>query len=251
MNIPPIDKAALFQRMGHDVTPLIMVVTGSHSWNLARPDSDIDVRGVYAWHTRRALSLYPGKDNIEGNGDVDFQAYELAKALRMLCAANGNVVEMLHNPLVVHKSAWGERLQTLAPHCVTKRLAGYYEGYATSQRKRAMHNRGGKALIYTYREAYSGLMVMAEGRIVFDFIELRPLAEARWFRSDVLAWAMENRYTPTPEHIMDAFNAEWEELTVLLQRERDASALPDSEPAAFRNVCNDLLYDCRMMDGLP
>jgi hypothetical protein len=235
--------------MGHDVTPLIMVVTGSHSWNLARPDSDTDVRGVYGWSTPRALSLYPGRDNIEGNGDVDFQAYELAKALRMLCAANGNVVEMLHNPLVVHNSEWGERLQTLARHFLTKRLAGYYLGYADSQRKRAMRNRGGKALIYTYREMYSGLVVMAEGRIIFDFTNLRPLAEARWLKSDVLAWAMENRYTPTTEAIMDAFAAEWEELSRLLIQERDASRLPEREPAVVRDLCDAELYDYRMTEG--
>lgn len=244
MNVPDFDRADLFRRMG-DVDPIILVVTGSHSWNLARPDSDIDIRGVYGWPTHRALGLYPGKDTMQGTGEVDFQAYELAKALRMLCAANGNIVEMLHNPLIVHNTEWGFALQVLSQLCMTKRLADYYLGYATSQRKRAMQNRGGKALIYTYREIFSGLVVMAEAEIIFDFGKLRPLVESRWYRSQVLPWAMENRTTPTPPDIMEAFDREWEEVCALLRSEKQRSNLPDREPDTFPDACNELLLEYR------
>ena len=227
---------------------LYAAITGSHSWGLERPDSDIDIRGIYGWPTRRAMSLFPGDDNVETkNDELDIQAYELAKVLRMLCAANGNIVEMLHNPLTVcvHQK-WGRRLMQLGRRCLTKRLVNYYKGYATSQRKRAMQNRGGKALVYTYREIFSGIYLMASGEIVFDFADLRQRIEEQWFRSELLGWALENRQTPITMNQLNLFEKEWQYLTMLLNLEWAVSSLPENEPESFRDDCNSLLYEYRL-----
>lgn len=232
---------------GNDGKLEYAAITGSHSWNLATPTSDIDIRGIYAWSLERALSLRPGRDNRQGTwGIVDFQVYEFAKALRMLLSANGNVVELLLNPLCCKCSEWGERLRVLARASLTKRLSNYYLGYATSQRKRAMQNRGGKALVYTYREMYAGIYLMIAGRIVFDFQELRSLIEPQWYESKVLPYGLEHRHDPTPGDIMRDFEREWEELEQIFRRERDRSLLADQEPADFANRCDALLYERRM-----
>ncbi|NMC35338.1 MAG: hypothetical protein GYA36_23200 [Veillonellaceae bacterium] len=225
---------------------LFMVISGSHSWGLDRPDSDIDVRGIYGWDMQTALSLHPGRDTYENHDAVDLQMYELKKALGMLLNANGNVIEMLHNPMIVHTSHVGEQLRCLAEQCITKRLAKYYLGYADGQRKRAMQNRGGKALIYTYREIYSGLMVMLTGKIVFNFHELRDEVEKRWYASEVLPWALEHRDGQVPLETMQKFNAEWAILSALLAYERDVSTLPDREPDGFLAECDKVLFDYRM-----
>lgn len=222
-------------------------LTGSHSWGLATEQSDIDVRGVFGKPLRRVLSLHPGRDTWEGGHDIlDWQLYEVAKTLRMLCAANGNVVQMFHNPLVIRCTEWGERLRLLAKVCLTKRLARYYLGYATSQRKRAARNRGGKALVYTYREIYCGMYLMAEGEIVFDFGELCDMVESRWFCSGVLPWALAHRHIPTSPEIEADFEGEWLQLQAIMSREVDLSALPDREPQDFQTRCNDLLLDYRL-----
>lgn len=231
----------------YDIQPLYAVVTGSHSWGLERPDSDIDIRGIYGWPIRRAISLFPGRDNVElTSGKLDVQAYELAKLLRMLCAANGNVVEMLHNPLVLYAhEKWGERLVSLGHQCLTRRLVNYYRGYATSQRKRAMQNRGGKALVYTYREVYSGICLMATGEIIFDFEELCKWMEQQ-FHSQLLVWALENRHIPITTDQLELFKDEWQELTTLLDIEMSGSLLPEREPKSFRGDCDTLLCEYRL-----
>jgi predicted nucleotidyltransferase len=223
--------------------PIYLALTGSHVWGLATPESDTDIRGIYAWPIERALSLYPGKDNWEGSeGNVDWQCYELAKALRMLCKNNGNLVEMLLNPYRLHADKVGRRLTLLASECLTKELSPYYLGYATSQRKRAMRNRGGKALIYTYREIFAGIWLMREGEIVFDFHELRNLIDKQvGFASAVLAWALENRDTPTPDDVMALFEAEWNVLEGIFKDTRDTSDLPERKPDDFRERCEELL----------
>lgn len=224
-------------------------ITGSHSWALATEESDIDVRGVFGRPLRQILALqqilYP--DTWQGScGPLDWQLYEVAKTLRMLCAANGNVVQMFYNPLVVRCTEWGERLRELAKLCLTKRLARYFLGYATSQRKRAMRNRGGKALVYTYREMYAGIYLMAEGEIIFDFGELSDIVWVRWFKSNVLPWATAHRDTPMPFDIEGEFEAEWLSLQEIMLREVVHSSLPAREPEDFEAQCNSLLLDYRL-----
>ncbi|GAH69995.1 unnamed protein product, partial [marine sediment metagenome] len=111
-------------------------ITGSHSWALATEESDIDMRGVFGRPLHQILALqqilYP--DTWQGACDLlDWQLYEVAKTLGMLCAANGNVVQMFYNPLVIRCTEWGVRLRELAKLCLTKRLARYFLGYAMSQ----------------------------------------------------------------------------------------------------------------------
>ena len=226
-----------------------VAVTGSHSWGLSTPESDVDVRGVFGRPLREILALwqkdYP--DTWQGEfGLLDWQLYEMAKTLRMLCGANGNIVQMLHNPSVVRCTTWGERLRELAALCLTKRLARYFLGYATSQRKRAMRNRGGKALVYTYREMYAGIYLMAEQEILFDFGDLSDIVWVRWFKSNVLPWAMAHRHTPMPFDIEGEFEAEWRGLQGILLREVAHSSLPEREPEGFGERCNDFLIEYRL-----
>lgn len=225
-------------------------ITGSHSWGLATEESDIDVRGVFGRPLHQILSLhqrllYP--DTWEDAHDLlDWQLYEIAKTLGMLCVANGDVVQMFYNPLVIRCTRWGERLRELAKLCLTKRLARYFLGYATSQRKRAMRNRGGKALAYTFQEMYCGIYLMAEGEIIFDFGGLCEAVESRWFRSNVLPWAMAHRHTPMPPAIEAEFEQEWLSLQEIMLREVVHSSLPAREPEDFETQCNDLLIDYRL-----
>ena len=231
-------------RSSHSIE--FVAVAGSHSRGLATEDSDIDLRGVYGRPTRQILSLHPGRETWQGTlGLIDWQLYEVAKTLRMLCSANGNIIQMFHNPLTVRYSEWGYQMKRLAKLCLTKRLANYFLGYATSQRKRAAKNRGGKALVYTYREIYCGIYLMSEGKIIFDFNELRESVEPRWFKSAVLPWALDYRHTPMPLNIEAEFEEEWQELQKIMLKEVGVSSLPEREPADFEEQCNDLLIRYR------
>lgn len=250
------DVISYIEAMG--VTPLFLCVTGSHMWNLARPDSDLDVRGVYMEPVGKTLSLYPPKDTIEAvhvpefEGMLDLQLYELRKALVMLNNSNGNLVEMLGAPTAFlardifrrpgAESWWAE----LAKSAHAKSLAKYYEGYFTSQRDRAAKNRGSKALVYTYREIFAGCILMAEGRVIYDFRELKEAFRARYQWNMALLdrfMARESWREPVGDELMHQFEAEWALLVEILHRAAAASSLP--EKVDLRETLNSILVQFR------
>ena len=73
---------------GYGVRPLFLCVTGSHMWNLAEPNADLDIRGIFVKPTEIILSLHEGADTIEAcnvlRKDIDIQLYEVEKAFQML-----------------------------------------------------------------------------------------------------------------------------------------------------------------------
>lgn len=157
--------------------PLFLTVTGSHMWGLSGPESDVDIRGIYALPTMALVDLDQPRDNqqgkIPGNPDLDYQVYEIAKVFRMLMLGNGNIVEMLLSPTTFfshqeHAHLW----QKLGQDFLTQDLARYYMGYYQGQRQRGMATRGGKALVYAYRELMAGTYLMGTGSIVYNFHEL-------------------------------------------------------------------------------
>ena len=169
------DKEIIDFIRGYGVEPLFLCVTGSHMWNLAETGADLDIRGVYVKPTEMILSLHKGSDTIEAcnvlRKDIDIQLYEVEKAFNMLQAHNGNVVEMLLSPTRFYQTLdvdW----QKIANYYLTKRLGFYYKGYYHSQRTRAARNRGGKALIYTFREIYQGIYLMRHKKLIYDFHKL-------------------------------------------------------------------------------
>jgi predicted nucleotidyltransferase len=236
------------ERLDNDGRKLLyLVVSGSHAWGLQRADSDIDLRGVYQDPTMQTFILHKGRDTIEfSEGIYDVQLYEIEKFLRMLCNHNGNMVNLLWLPNPIQVSfiiPWGR----LAHDFLTKKLRFYYRGYAESQRKRAMSQRGGKALIYTYREMFSGLYTMRYGRMEHDFQKLWDEAVNNgWYKGELLG-----KYFPNPaKEVSDEgwrkFYAEWEELCLVLDAEADKSLLSDSYDGI--NECSELLQTLRLFD---
>ena len=216
------------------VTPLFLSISGSHASGLSRPDSDLDIRGIYLDPLEKVLSLHPGRDTIEANGvirpEVDLQAYELGKALGMLNNSNGNICHQLLAPTCFYSVSY-INWRDLAEKHITKKLANYFHGYWHSQRKRAAVNRGGKALLYSYRELLSGILLMRTGKWIFDFHELKRTFEQTygWHSCLLDAYmARESWKQPVAMDKLNDFEIEWEKLVELLNEETAKSSLPDS-----------------------
>lgn len=233
------------------VRPLFLCITGSHMWNLARADSDLDIRGIYVKPTELAISLHPGDDTITEYSilgkDIDLTLFEVEKAFNMLLHSNGNIVEMLLAPTIFFQDEsidW----QGIAKKFLTRKLGNYYKGYYHSQRKRAMRNRGGKALVYTFREIYQGIWLMKHGEIIHDFKILKAKVEDEFGKSPLLG-EYENRdtwYKPlTPEQIR-AFESEWESWLQIFERARSESSLPNDYDG-YHNL-NEELLDLRRQE---
>ncbi|RMG54265.1 MAG: nucleotidyltransferase, partial [Bacteroidetes bacterium] len=75
---------------------LFEAVSGSHAYGLARPDSDLDLKGVFVLPRERFLGLgYVSQVSDARNDEV---YYELGRFVELLTANNPSMLEMLATP---------------------------------------------------------------------------------------------------------------------------------------------------------
>lgn len=85
----------------YDVRVLFAIESGSRAWGFPSPDSDYDVRFVYARKPDWYLSIEPGRDVIELpiEGDWDINGWDIRKALGLLIKPNPVLLEWLSSPI--------------------------------------------------------------------------------------------------------------------------------------------------------
>lgn len=86
----------------HGVRVLHACESGSRAWGFASPDSDYDVRFIYAHPRDWYMSVFERRDVIELplEGDEDINGWDLRKALRLLAKSNPVLLEWLQSPIV-------------------------------------------------------------------------------------------------------------------------------------------------------
>jgi len=99
----------------HGIRILYACESGSRAWGFPSPDSDYDVRFLYARPAAWYLRLDEGPDtlNFPVDDELDLAGWDLRKALRLLRGANAALFEWLQSPIVYHEAP-GFRAQ-LAP----------------------------------------------------------------------------------------------------------------------------------------
>lgn len=84
-----------------DISLLYAVESGSRAWGFASPDSDYDIRFIYAYPSREYLRIDQPQDTIERmEGDLDLSGWDIFKALRLLRKSNPPLMEWLFSPVV-------------------------------------------------------------------------------------------------------------------------------------------------------
>jgi uncharacterized protein len=141
--------------------------TGSRGWGFASPDSDYDVRFVYAWPREFYLRLDDPKDNfnlLENAGDdvLDFNAWDIRKLLRHARRSNATVFEWLQSPILYREEAGfrARAWELTAAHFNPKAAVHHYLGIAHNAMKTGISD--GQIKIKKY------------------FYILRPLLAAIW-----------------------------------------------------------------------
>ena len=123
-----------------DVAVLLAVESGSRAWGFASPDSDWDVRFLYARPTLWHVQLQPGRDVIERTlpGDLDLAGWDMRKALNLLLRGNCALREWLCSPIVyTAQPDMVQRLRMLAECLPTRRAAlHHYASLAYKVRER-------------------------------------------------------------------------------------------------------------------
>lgn len=175
----PIDdqvRAKILERLRaaereHGVKILHAIESGSRAWGFASPDSDYDVRFIYAhpreWYLsfdierRRDVIEYPITDEIDCGG------WDIKKALYLFTRTNGALLEWLNSPIVyMQHGTFAEKLRALAPKRVNYIALCYHYS----------HMARGNAREYLFKD---------KARLKKYFYVLRPLLAIRYIEADL------------------------------------------------------------------
>lgn len=119
----------------HNVTVIQAIESGSRAWGFPSPDSDYDVRFVYAHPKDWYISLYDKRDVIELpiNAELDIAGWDLRKALQLANNANAVIQEWVTSPIVYKQSAQHSTLADLVSRAFNP--LGSYHHYRSMAKK--------------------------------------------------------------------------------------------------------------------
>jgi predicted nucleotidyltransferase len=165
-------KDRVFQEIGrieeqYQCRVLLAVESGSRAWGFASPDSDYDVRFIYAHRPQWYLSVFEQRDVIEEMlpGDLDVSGWELRKTLRLFSKCNLALNEWLGSDVVYREiPEFKRQLAALIP--------AFFNPIAATHHYRSMAE-----------SAFADNYI--DGRIPIKrlFYTLRPLLACRWIES--------------------------------------------------------------------
>jgi predicted nucleotidyltransferase len=91
----------------HGIRILYACESGSRAWGFASPDSDYDIRFLFARAERDYLGIIAPQDAIDLplEDELDPGGWDVRKALGLLGKSNGALVEWLHSPIVYRESS--------------------------------------------------------------------------------------------------------------------------------------------------
>ena len=117
----------------HGVRIICAIESGSRCWGFPSPDSDFDVRFVYAHAPEWYIQLSPERDVIElpVNEVLDISGWDVRKAMNLANGGNSVIQEWLISPLVYRED------EVLAP-ALREMVARTFNAKATFHHYRAM-----------------------------------------------------------------------------------------------------------------
>jgi len=153
----------------HDVRIVYACESGSRAWGFASPDSDYDVRFLYAhnedWYLRfdvesqRDVIEYPIIDEIDCGG------WDIKKALYLLTRTNGALLEWLNSPIkYIESGDFASMLRQIAPQHINAIALCYHYS----------HMARGNAREYLFKD---------QVRLKKYFYVLRPLLAIRYIEA--------------------------------------------------------------------
>ncbi|MFZ5636580.1 MAG: DNA polymerase beta superfamily protein [Pseudomonadota bacterium] len=217
--IPADVHAEIMRRLAraeeeHGIRILLAVESGSRAWGFASPNSDYDVRFVYAHPPRwyQAVNLEEKRDVIEYKitDDIDLNGWDVRKALRLLWKSNPAFVEWVQSPIrYIERGEFGARARALLPDVYSVESGMYHYRSMAKNTERA-YLRDARVSLKKY------------------FYALRPLLAVLW---------LERYGTPAPIefhkllHLIEDRPALRADIDDLLARKRNAPEAWVGDPA--------------------
>jgi predicted nucleotidyltransferase len=113
----------------HNVRILYACESGSRAWGFPSPDSDFDVRFIYAGRQDDYLSIIEKRDVIDlpVNEVLDIGGWDIRKALKLFLKSNGPLYEWLQSPIVYNESSgFAAELRNLMNQYFSLRAGGHH-----------------------------------------------------------------------------------------------------------------------------
>lgn len=121
----------------HNIRILFACESGSRAWGFPSPDSDYDVRFVYAHHEDWYFSLHEKNDVLElpVNELLDINGWDVRKALRLAAKSNPVIFEWLQSPIFyAQDEPFTNGFRALAPQCFSP-ISGMYHYLSMAKKK--------------------------------------------------------------------------------------------------------------------
>lgn len=156
----------------YNVRVLFAVEAGSRSTGLESPESDFDVKFVYAHPPKWYLCIDEGRreviDKFCENDRMDFHGWDIRKAMKMLRESNCSILEWLYSPIVYFDN----------------------DGFLDAARQIASQSISWKAVAFNYlnkarkhlREFFEGDQWEKEVYLKKYFYVVGPLLSVEWMR---------------------------------------------------------------------
>jgi predicted nucleotidyltransferase len=176
---------ALLERIERErgVRILYACESGSRAWGFASPDSDYDIRFIFAHPPAAYLRVAPPADTIELplEEDLDAGGWDVRKALGLLAKTNGALVEWLHSPIFYrHSDVFLHRWRDAARRNFSpKSCVDHYRGLAKQMilGRLASDSVRAKDYLYALRATLaSEWVITGRGIPPVPFAELLPAA---------------------------------------------------------------------------
>ncbi|MEQ1513676.1 MAG: nucleotidyltransferase domain-containing protein [Lysobacteraceae bacterium] len=203
----------------HDVRILLAIESGSRAWGFASPNSDYDVRFIYAHEPRwyQSVDLEERRDVIEYAivDDIDLNGWDVRKALRLFWKSNPAFVEWIQSPIrYIERGGFGAGARTLLPQVYSVESGMYHYRSMAKTTERA-YLRDDQVSLKKY------------------FYALRPLLSVLW---------LERYATPAPIefnrllHLIDDRPTLRMDIDALLDRKRGAPEMGLGDPVRSINA---------------
>lgn len=140
--------------------------SGSRAWGFSSPDSDYDIRFLYAHNQDAYLGVTAPLEtiNLAIVDDLDPEGWDVRKAARLLAKSNGSLIEWLHSPLTyrVNKKFLSNWRRACREMISVRNLVGHYRGLAKQMWFGKLQDEDARAKDYLYalRGIFSAEYVM-------------------------------------------------------------------------------------------
>jgi predicted nucleotidyltransferase len=217
----------------HNVKILFACESGSRAWGFASPDSDYDVRFIYAQSADSYMSILDRKDVIElpVNEILDISGWDIRKSLQLFLKSNGPLYEWLQSPVVYKvNGTFCQELRNLMPAYFSHR-AGCHHYFSMA------------------RNAYENELQQTHVKLKKYFYALRPALACRWIID-------KETVPPMQFSILRSLveNKDWQSTVdqlLLLKQARDEKALTDAVPILQDWLEQTLAYCKSAGDEMP